>query len=123
MHFRQSRPRGDFGATIVEAHDDVPLLGQHLVPEVGRTTPTIDNGLAGRFAVNVHEQRVLLLRIESLGLDAIAVQLDPVFNLDLKKIDGLQLELFELLAECCVIYEIADRFMFRQLHEIDRRGL
>ncbi len=63
---------------IVQAEDDVAVMGHHGVPEVSSTTPSIANDLGMRSTVHVDNCRILLLGIEMRRFDHRTLKLEPV---------------------------------------------
>ena len=73
---------GSGRAPVVEAHHDVSVLSEHLMPQVVPTPPAIEHGLAGRLAVDMDQQGILRIRIKVRRKDAPTVKGDAVADVD-----------------------------------------
>ena len=107
-------------AAVVEAHDDVAVLSEHLVPEVVAAAPAIEHSLAGGLAVHMHQQGILRIRIEIGRKQAPAVEGDVVSDIDTEELaSGLVLSASILSLSDLLSDEHANGFMRRQP---DQRG-
>ena len=77
------------GAMVVHAGNDISLLRHQQVPHVGIAVgaPVVDHRLAGRLAIDVHQQRVALLRVEVRREHHPRVERHPVADIDGEEFD------------------------------------
>jgi hypothetical protein len=87
---------------MLEAGDDVAPLGQQEMPEVAVAAPVVLDGLAGRLAVDVDDERVFLGRVEIGRQDPPAVDLDALADVELEKLGPLPSQGLDLGLEACV---------------------
>src|SRR6185503_608159 len=73
-------------AAIVDAHHDVTLLREQPVPHKVKAAPLIEYRLSGRFAIDVEQNRIALIRIEIGRLDHPAIKLHAFANVDPKEL-------------------------------------
>ena len=88
------------GTTIVNAGNDITQISQILVPHA--STPRILYGRAGRFAIDVKNQRIFLVRIKIHRLNHPTVQ-SPIFRLNLEEFLRLQTQCFKLFLSLGII--------------------
>ena len=90
-------------ATIIDAHHEVSLLRQHLVPQRFSPAPAIHHRLSPRLAVNMKQHRITLLRIEIVRLHHPAVELHAFTDIDFEKLRRRLFQLRQTILHLAVI--------------------
>ena len=99
---------------VVKAHDDITLLGQHVMPE---STPAVPDYLPGWFSVDVDQKRILVSGLELWRSDASGRQVNAILNFDLKKLDWGEFEGRNLPVQVRIILQGSDDAVVWQADE------
>src|ERR1044072_2098703 len=110
-------------AAIVDAHHDITLLREHLVPQAISTTPTVHHCLSPRLAINVEQHWITFLAVEVMRLHHPAVELNAVTNIDFEKLRRSLFQLREPILRLLVIDERSCHCVLRQGHDLSHRNL
>ena len=114
---RATRP----GPAIVDARDEIALLGEHLIPQVRRPTPRIEDRLRAGTSVHVHQERVALGGVEVPRLDDQRVQLHSIRRAQLQELRRLEAQRRHLPGELGVVRDRPDEAAVSVVQPLDHR--
>src|SRR5262245_12945870 len=72
-------------ASIVEARNDITIIGQARQEEPSRPRPTVIDGCARRLAIHTYDQRIFFRGIELSRFDQPTIELNAVTDVNLKE--------------------------------------